>query len=122
MEVGMEERTVRIEDHTIWFKHVADDQLRGRLESLSDNQEIMLLADGVVGRWKRMRTGSDGRPVLGIKPDGAMKSIWEKWFRNRKGEEIQLREVALADDYLVAGSALFSEWNSPEDDEAFRDL
>jgi len=51
-----------------------------------------------------------------------MKAVWNEWFRTRKGEAIELREAVLADDYLAAGSALFSEWNSPEDEEAFRDL
>ena len=51
-----------------------------------------------------------------------MKGIWNNWFKTRKGDRIYLRVVEPADDYLAAASALFSEWNSPEDEAAFRDL
>ena len=98
---------IRIEDHTIWFKHVHQPALLERLRQLRDDEEISLEADGVVGRWKRMRTGKDGRPTEAIKPDGAMKKVWNDWYKTRKGEMIELREAVLADDYLAAGSALF---------------
>jgi len=55
------ENSIRIEDHTIWFKHVHDPKLRERLAALHDDEVINLEADGVIGRWKRMRTGKDGR-------------------------------------------------------------
>ena len=69
-----------------------------------------------------MKTGKDGREVPGIKPVGEMKLVWGDWFKNRKGERIEVREVTIADDYLAASTPLFSEWVSPEDEEAFRDL
>ena len=116
------DHNIEISDHTIWFKHVHDERLRARLSAMRDGEFINLEADGVIGRWARMRTGKDGRPTEAIKPEGAMKSVWNKWFKTRKGEMIELREAVLADDYLAAGSALFSEWNSPEDEAAFRDL
>jgi hypothetical protein len=114
--------SIRIEDHTIWFKHIDEPKMRERLAKLKDDEEINLDVDGVVGRWKRMRTGRDGRPTNAIRPEGAMKAVWNEWFKTRKGEIIELREARLADDYLAANSALFSEWSSPEDEEAFRDL
>jgi hypothetical protein len=116
------DRNVQIEDHVIWFKHVHDQKLVGRLSKLASNEAINLEADGVVGQWRRMRTGRDGRPVPGLRPEGAMKKVWNDWFKSRKGRAITVREATLADDYLKAGSELFSEWSSPEDEEAFRDL
>jgi len=113
---------IRIEDRTIWFKHVAEPHLRERLESLKEEEAITLEIDGVIGRWKRMKKGKNPEPTRGIKPDGAMKKVWNTWFENRRGETVEMREAMLADDYLAASSALFSEWNSPEDEEAFRDL
>jgi hypothetical protein len=69
-----------------------------------------------------MKTGKDGRPTEGIRPDGNMKRVWSDWYKNRRGELISIREVQLADDYLIKVSKLFVEWDSPEDEEAFRDL
>jgi hypothetical protein len=121
MEVSLQP-TLPIEDTAIWIRHVKDVKLRRRLEALQEDDSIHLLADGVVGRWTRMKRGRDGRPTFGIKPQGEMRAIWNKWFRERKGDEIVVQEVQLADDYLQEGSLLFSEWESPEDEEAFRDL
>jgi hypothetical protein len=111
-----------IEDTTIWIRHVTDPNFKRRLEKMHENESIHLVADGIVGRWVRMKHGKDGRPTHGIKPEGEMKNIWNKWFRERKGQRIAVQEVQLADDYLREGSILFSEWESPEDEEAFRDL
>jgi len=39
------------------------------------------------------------------------------------GDRVTLRRIApQADDYLKGVEATFSEWNSPQDDEAWRDL
>jgi hypothetical protein len=114
--------TVAIEDVAIWLKHVREPKLHDRLAKLGEDEAIYLEADGVVGRWKRMRQGKNPKPTDAIKPDGSMKEIWNKWFKTRKGERIEVREVTLADDFLASGSTLFSEWNSPEDEAAFRDL
>ena len=113
---------IRIEDDALWFKHVESPQLISRLKQMESEQEITLEIDGVVGRWQRMKTGSDGRATLGIRPIGKMKFVWREWYKRRKGELIEVREVTTADDYLTATSALFSEWSEEEDEEAFRDL
>ena len=115
-------KDIPIEDHSIWFKHVADPRLRTRLENMAEDEQIILLTDGVVGKWRRMKTGRDGRKVCGIKPEGAMKQVWNEWFKTRKGESVAVTEVSIADDYLAAGTTLFSEWNSDEDEMAFHDL
>jgi hypothetical protein len=68
-----------------------------------------------------MRNGKDGRSTTGIKPIGPMKEIWRR-FQTRRGEVVEVREVRTADAYLAALTDTLSEWNSPEDEEAFRDL
>ncbi|WP_438748039.1 hypothetical protein [Pararhizobium sp. O133] len=113
---------VKISDIAIWFKHVESPQLRERLRALPDEEYINLETDGVVGRWIRMKTGKDGRPTEAIRPEGSMKRVWSDWFKNRRGELVSIREVQLADDYLINVSKLFEEWDSPEDEAAFRDL
>jgi hypothetical protein len=113
---------LEISDVAIWFPHVHAPVLAKRLYALQPEEEVTLEADGVIGKWRRMKTGKDGREVVGIKPVGAMKAVWGDWFKNRKGERIEVREVTIADDYLAAATPLFSEWASPEDEEAFRDL
>ncbi|MDO9414807.1 hypothetical protein [Pararhizobium sp.] len=113
---------VKISDVAIWIKHVESPELQERLRQLRDEEYINLETDGVVGRWKRMRTGSDGRPTEAIKPDGSMKDVWRDWYKNRRGEVVPVRDVRLADDYLSNISTLFPEWDSKEDEDAFRDL
>jgi hypothetical protein len=68
-----------------------------------------------------MRDDKDGRPTKGIKPIGPMKEIWKR-LQSRRGELVEVREVRTADTYLSALRGTLSEWNSPEDEEAFRDL
>ena len=70
------ESSIRIEDHTIWFKHVSDPKLRTRLMASRDEEGINFETDGVVGRPSRMRTGKDGRRTAAIKPEGGMKEVW----------------------------------------------
>lgn len=114
--------TTTILDHSIWFKQISEPRLREVLQQLAPDEPVYLEVDGVVGRWVRMRPYPDGTMTAGIRPEGEMKKIWNRWFKERKGEPIDIRQVRLADDYLAAESALFSEWSSPEDEEAFRDL
>ncbi len=113
---------VRISDVAIWIKHVEGNELRDRLRAMRDEEYINLEADGVVGRWIRMRTGKDGRPTEAIRPEGSMKEVWSNWYRERRGQTIDLREVRLADDYIANVAPLFPEWESEEDEAAFRDL
>jgi hypothetical protein len=113
---------IKIEDVAIWIKHLHSPKLVERLRSLEPEQEITLETGGVIGRWQRMKTGKDGRETLAIRPVGSMKSVWNDWFKSRKGELIEIREVKMADDYLESSSALFSEWSGDEDEAAFRDL
>lgn len=122
MELPQLSARIPVSDIAIWYKHVESRDLLSRLEALAPEEELTLEMDSVVGRWKRMKTGSDGRPVHAIRPVGEMKRVWGHWYRTRKGETVEVRSVVLADDWLASSSALFSEWASDEDEEAFRDL
>lgn len=68
-----------------------------------------------------MKDGKDGRPTEGIRPIDRMKDVWTKMQRDR-GRVVEIRQVLSADSYLAALSDTLDEWNSPEDEEAFRDL
>lgn len=116
------ENAVTVSDHAIWFKHLPNRALQNRLAELEPEAEITLEADGVTGRWRRMKRGVDGRLPDAIIPIGPMKVIWNDWFRTRRSALVTLKIVTTADDYLTAQTVLFSEWASPEDDAAFDDL
>src|ERR1700693_1717452 len=111
-----------IRDDTLWATHIgAGKILKDRIFSLAPGEVIELEVDGIVGSWEKTRIGKDGRAQQSIKPIGNMKKVWKR-FQSRRGEVIEVREVRTADAYLAALSNTLSEWNSPEDEEAFRDL
>ena len=116
------ENAVGISDIAIWFKHLPSQSLRDHLARLEPEAEVTLEVDEVLGRWRRMKRGVDGRLPDAVIPVGPMKEIWGNWFRTRKGATVTVRIVDTADDYLAAQTPLFSEWASTEDEEAFRDL
>ncbi len=114
--------SIAIRDDTIWAAHIEGSKvLKDRILSLAAGEVIELEVGDIVGRWEKMRDGGDGRPTPGIKPIGPMKEIW-KSFQSRRGEYVDIREVRTADAYLDALTNTLTEWNSPEDEEAFRDL
>ena len=113
---------VSIQDHAIWFKHLPGREMKERLEQLPPEGEVKVEIDGVTGNWRRMKRGTDGRLPDAIIPVGHMKTVWNDWFRTRRGDTVTLRVLTTADDWLDGVAPLFSEWNSAEDDEAFRDL
>ena len=117
----MESHTT-IQDHAIWFKHLPGRDLLDRLGDLPPEGEVMVEIDGVTGVWRRMKRGKDGRLPDAIIPTGVMKDVWNDWFRTRRGDVVPVRLLNRTDDYLAATAPLFSEWNSAEDDAAFRDL
>ncbi len=114
--------SVEISDVAIWIKHIDQRDLQIRLRSLREDETIDLETDGVVGRWIKMKTGSDGRETDGLRPEGSMRQIWHEWFKTRRGARVEIKAVRLADDYLPAIASLFPEWASAEDEAAFRDL
>lgn len=114
--------TVTITDNSIWLKHIeGDPKLTKRLRELAEEEVIDLEVGGVVGRWQRMRTGKDGRPTPGIKPIEGMQQVWARMLADR-GRVVKIREVKTADSYLAALTPLMSEWDTQEDEEAYRDL
>jgi hypothetical protein len=114
---------IEIRDNNLWAKHIQGGAaLRDRILSLKPGEVIELEVAGVVGAWEKTRVGKDGRTQEAVKPIGNMKKIWDR-FQSRRGEVVEIREVRTADSYLAAVSDLLAdEWNSPEDEEAFRDL
>jgi hypothetical protein len=113
---------VKIRDNSIWLRHIeGDHQLQARLGSLKAGEIIDLEVDGIVGRWQRMKNGNDGRPTAGIKPIEAMRDVWKRLQADR-GRIVDLRPVKTADSYLASLRPLLCEWDSPEDEEAYRDL
>jgi hypothetical protein len=114
--------TTRINDDVIWVKNIeGGEELRHRILAMKPGQVIDLEVDGVVGKWARMRTGSDGRPANGIKPIAEMREVWAH-LRKRRAKVAAIREVVAADSYLASVSKTLDEWNSAADDEAYRDL
>jgi hypothetical protein len=113
---------LQIRDNAIWFKHIeGDERLRERILRLRQGATIDLEVDGVVGRWVKMQDGKDGRSTDGLRPVGPMREVW-KGMQARRGAVVPIRAIVSADAYLDSLRPLLSEWDSPEDDEAFRDL
>jgi hypothetical protein len=113
---------VEISDDLLWTKNIqGDSDLRDRIAKLPAGATIDLEIDGVVGNWEKARVGRDGRPTAAIKPIGPMREVWKR-FQQRRGEIVDIRETRTADGFLKALNGTLSEWNSPEDEEAFRDL
>lgn len=114
-----------IRDNAVWAKHIEGDaRIVQRILSLPQNAPITLLIDDKPVRFRKMRNGRDGRPTAGLRPDPAFKTFWDA-MQNRRGHEV---EVALEggtthpDPYLASISVLLTEWESPEDAEAYDGL
>ena len=113
---------IEISDDLLWTKNIqGDSELQDRITKLPAGAVIDLEIDGIVGNWQKAKVGKDGRPTAAVKPVGPMREIWKR-FQARRGEIVVIRETRTADNYLKALSGTLSEWNSPEDEEAFRDL
>lgn len=114
---------IEIRDDVIWFKQLrSEPALYNRLSALRDDEQIVLKVDNIEGRWARMRTGRDGRPTHGIKPVGAMATVWTR-LQARRGELVRLEMPDLVpDSYLASLDETLNEWLSAEDEEAFGDL
>jgi hypothetical protein len=114
-----------IRDHAIWAKHIEGDSLIiERLMRLPQNEPIVLQIDGKPVRFLKMRDGVDGRPTPGIRPDETFRDYWNDLYQKRRGETVlvSLDDTPPADPYLASISALMSEWDSPQDNEAYNGL
>ena len=113
---------VRIQDDAIWVRHIeGDPRLGERITRLEAGQVIELEVDGIVGRWQRMRSERDERTPVGIEPMDAMRDVWAT-LRRSPGRLVDIREVPATDTYLAMLNTTLSEWDSPEDEAAYRDL
>jgi hypothetical protein len=114
---------IKILDSNIWAKHIEDDpDLKEQILNLPPGGMIDLEVGGIAGRWAKANSGKDGRVTSAIKPVGTMKEVWKDFFAGKRGKFVTIRQTQLADSYLAALGRTLSEWDSPEDDEAFRDL
>ncbi len=114
---------IEIRDNVIWAKHLKrDPSLHDEIVALGENEILRLRVDGIVGTWAKMRSGSDGRPTLGIRPVGAMASVWAR-LQKRRGEKVRLERPSDAPDPLLElADRTFEEWYSAEDEEAYGEL
>lgn len=114
---------IEIRNNAIWFKQLeAEPALHDRLSALNEGEQIVLKVDNVEGRWVRMRTGRDGRPTNGIRPVGAMATVWAR-LQARRGQLVRLEMPgSMCEAYLVGLDDSLDEWLTAEDEEAFGDL
>ncbi|PWK63881.1 hypothetical protein [Aminobacter sp. AP02] len=114
---------IEIRDDVIWAKHLrANPALYNTVLNLAPEETINLSVDGIFGKWAKMRTGADGRSTLGLKPVGAMATVWQR-LQERRGEKVHVHWPDNEDDaWLRLADMTFEEWYSAEDEEAFGDL
>jgi hypothetical protein len=113
-----------IRDNAVWAKHIeADAELTKRILALPQNAPLVLHIDGKPIRFLKMRDGADGRPTPGLRPDPAFKAFWDA-LQSRRGEvvAVSLDDAPARDPYLASLSTTLSEWESPEDCEAYDGL
>ena len=112
-----------IRDDVIWARHIAQDPvILQRIAKLAPGETIRLRVDGILGRWEKMQTGSNGVATQGLKPVGPMRNVWSTW-QARRGETVEV-EPADEDDhaYLDSLSHSMSEWMCAEDEAAYGKL
>jgi hypothetical protein len=115
--------TMTINDDAIWMKHIHDEQLRGRLLSLSAGDPVDIRVRGVRLRFRKMRNGRDGRATPGLRADASARAAWAA-LQKLRGEtvEIELIGYGAPDPYLDSLKTVLTEWSSVEDNIAFNDL
>ena len=80
-----------VSDFVIWTKHIHDDpQLVARIEAMKAGETVSLVADGLVGTWRKMDDGRDGRRTSGIRPIGDAKKAWTALYQTRRGDTVAL--------------------------------
>jgi hypothetical protein len=114
-----------IRDNAIWAKHVeGDPELVRRILALPANAPITLVIDDTPVRFRKMRDGADGRRTRGLRPDESSKAFGDA-LQERRGETVSIsleQKLRTVDPYLSSLEPLLSEWNSPEDAEAYDGL
>jgi hypothetical protein len=109
-------------DNSIWLKNFdADPNTLAVLHQLPQGTRLKVIIEGVVCELEKMKDGRDGRPTQGLKAVG--KSVgFLNGLQSRRGEYLDISIADPRDSYLAALQDQLSEWNSPEDELAFRDL
>ena len=78
-----------VSDFVIWAKHVhGDPTVAERILALKAGETVRLRVDGVLGAWRRMDDGRDGRPTRGIRPIGRTQAFWRELYSARRGEVV----------------------------------
>ncbi|MDP2258111.1 MAG: hypothetical protein Q8J89_00160 [Caulobacter sp.] len=91
-----------VSDFVIWTKHIhGAEVLVEHVLALRAGETIDLRIDGVVGTWRKMDDGKDGRPTPGLRPLGLAKDHWARLYDSRRGEVVGLEAV----EFAVAGVA-----------------
>ena len=114
-----------IRDNAIWAAHIHDGpEIVNRIRALPEDRPIKLVLDGKPVLFLKMRNGRDGRPTQGLKPAPDFKPYWDA-MQQRRGEVVEVRldgTVPIIDPYLASISGLLTEWNTPEDGQAYDGL
>jgi len=114
--------TLTVRDNSIWIKHIETDPATvAFLGALPGGARLLMEVDGVRGEWEKMADGKDGRPTNGLKPVGTMKDSWTA-LQSRRGDRLNFKIIERKDTYLSAVQAMFTEWDSDEDESAFHAL
>lgn len=82
---------VMVRDVVMWTKHIhGNTKLRDELSRISAEREIELVVDGVMGHWRKMADGKDGRPTTGLTPQGRMQTLWRELYSSRRGDSVSI--------------------------------
>jgi hypothetical protein len=109
-------------DDAIWLKTVTADQATvSYLRELPPGGRIRLAIEGTPGDWEKMADGRDGRPTFGLKPIGRTREYW-KTLRGRRGKLLDFKVLDPRDALISDIETALAEWDSKEDEVAFRDL
>jgi hypothetical protein len=114
--------TILNNDDAIWLKTVtADTDTVSYLRELPAGSRIRLAIEGTPGEWEKMADGRDGRPTFGLKPIGRTREYW-KGLKGRRGRLLDFKVLDPRDALMSDIESSLTEWDSKEDEVAFRDL
>jgi hypothetical protein len=86
--------TTTVSDYVIWTKHIHDDAgLAEDIARLGAGETIELRINDVVGTWRKMDDGRDGRPTSGLRPLGRTATFWSSLYKSRRGDVVSLERV-----------------------------
>ncbi len=85
---------VEVLDRVIWIKHIHGAQsLSKKLEALPAGSTIRLRVDDVSGLWEKMANHTrSGKPTPGLKSVGPVSAHWQRLFKTRRGELVNIEQ------------------------------